>query len=68
MGFLQLAGAYATTEKRATTPGVCLELTLEAPETLAPGQTTPVTGHPVTTHATATKKQILMQGFGARAE
>jgi hypothetical protein len=68
MGFLPLAGAYATTEKRATTPGVCMELTLEAPETLAPGQTTPITGHPVTTHATATKKQILVQGFGAKAE
>ncbi len=68
LGFVQLAGAYLTTEKRATTPGGCLELTLEAPQTLTPGQTTPITGHPLTTQATATTKQILMQGFGAKAE
>ncbi len=68
MAFLQLSHAYASTEKRATTPGVCLELSLEGPETLAPGQTTPITGHVFQTQGPATKKQILMQGYGARGE
>ncbi len=68
MTFVQLAHGYVTTEKRSTTPGVCMELSLEGPGTLAPGETTPITGHVFQTHGSATKKQILMQGFGAKGE
>ena len=69
MVYLPVASLYATTDKRSTTPGGCLELSLEAPGSLAPGETTPITGHVFQTRApSATQKQILIQGFGAKAE
>ena len=66
MTYLELEAAYKVTEKRSTTPNVCAELSLEAPDYLAPGQTTQITGHVFQTQGSATHKQILMQGFGAK--